>query len=292
MFPAGVEIIELQTEDGILRAEALTEALGQFPEPTLILINAPCNPTGANYTPEEREAFFAAVLAHTKSTTVASDDPYGKLVFDREPYDIRKVLKRGEAEKTCFAEGRLAVFRSVSKEYGLAGERVGYLATKHASMLKSLHLWNENKGGGMGVRNQELAEAALLYGDGFITRTVESLREKRQKLYDAVKALQFADMQNPRGTIYGWVDFAGLQGKTVPAAHSETGAAYTIASPADMMRYLIYVAGVCGVPGTPFYAPDSPARLEDWHVRISFCCEMDQLERVIANLTKAEAALV
>ncbi len=291
MFPPGVTLLEIATGDGILRADTLREVLATHPEPALILINAPSNPTGANYTPQEREAFFAAVRELTKNTIVASDDPYGKLLFDREPYDIRAVLQRGAEERALFAEGRLAVFRSVSKEYGLAGERVGFVVTKHKDMLLSLQRWNENKGGGMGVRNQLLAQAALLYGDPFIVRTVAQLKEKRQMLIDGIAALRFADMNPPSGTIYGWVDFAGLKNTTVPASASETGEAYTLTTPADMMRYLVNVAGVCGVPGTPFYALGSPSAGADWHVRISFCCEKEQLTRVLGNLAAAEAKL-
>jgi aspartate/methionine/tyrosine aminotransferase len=58
-----------------------------------------------------------------------------------------------------------------------------------------------------------------------------------------------------------------------------------------MMRYLVNVAGVCGVPGVPFYAPDSPAGQRDWHVRITFCGETEQLKRAIAALKDAEAKL-
>ncbi len=291
MFPPGATLVELATGDGIIRAEVLKEALKKYPNPAMILINAPSNPTGANYTATEREAFFAVVNAETQTTLVASDDPYGKLVFDRTPYDIRAVLQRGAEEKKLFAAARLALFRTASKEYGLAGERVGFVITKHKDMLLSLQRWNENKGGGMGVRNQELAEAALLYGDEFIIRTVAELIEKRQLLMDGVAAMNFASMNAPMGTIYGWVDFAGLQGKVVPASVSETGEAYTIATPADMNRYLVFIAGVCGVSGTPFYGVGSPAANADWHVRISFCCELEQLKRVIANLARAEAQL-
>ena len=58
-----------------------------------------------------------------------------------------------------------------------------------------------------------------------------------------------------------------------------------------MMQYLVNVAGVCGVPGAPFYAPDSPQAGKDWHVRISFCCPTEQLKKALANLAEAEGLL-
>lgn len=291
MFPPGAVLVEVPTKDGIFRAADLKAALERYPNPRMVLINAPSNPTGANYTPEEREEFFAAIASETKDTIVASDDPYGKLVFDREPYDITKVVQRGPAEKKLFAEARVACFRTVSKEYGLAGERVGFVISKNKEMLRSLQLWNENKGGGMGVENQLLAQAALLYGDEFIEGAVALLKEKRKILTEGVAKLKGATMENPRGTIYGWVDFAGLKGAIVPATLAEDGKEYTIATSQDMMRYLVNTAGVCGVPGVPFYAPASPAGKDDWHVRITFCCPKDQLERTVKNLQETEAKL-
>lgn len=291
MFPAGVRLIEIATADGLLRADDIKNALANYPNPAAILINAPCNPTGASYTPAEREAFFATVSAGTKTTIVLSDDPYGKLVFDRPPYDISQVLKRGTNETSLFEAGRVSCFRTVSKEYGLAGLRVGFVVTKNEKMLGSLKKWNESKGGGMGVEDQLKAQAALMYGDGFIIRTVETLLKKREILTQGIGELKTAQMESPRGTIYGWVNFEGLKGATVPAEISETSEDYSIDSPAAMNQYLVNVVGVCGVPGVPFFAPDSPAGANDWHVRISFCGEEVQLNTVLANLKSCEQKL-
>ncbi len=291
MFPAGVKLVEIATKDGLLRAADIKTALAKYPNPAAILINAPSNPTGANYAKGEREEFFAAVTASTKDTLVLSDDPYGKLVFDRPAAESLGALQRGDNEKALFEKARLACFRTVSKEYGLAGLRVGLLITHNEKMLSSLKKWNESKGGGMGVEDQIKAQAALMYGDQFIVRTVEGLLKKREILKKGVDSLTTASMETPLGTIYGWVDFVGLKGATVPASASETGVAYTIATPADANRYLVNVAGVCGVPGVPFFAPDSPAGANDWHARISVCGDEAQLQRVISNLADAEKKL-
>jgi aspartate/methionine/tyrosine aminotransferase len=308
MFPHGTRIIEVDTNGrGIMSAAELTDALKQFPNPYVLLINAPSNPTGANYTPEEREAVLSVIKNATKDTIVAFDDPYGKLVFDREPYDITKVLQRGAVEKELFAAGRIAVFRTASKEYGMAGSRVGWLVTRYEEMLVSLQNYNESKGGGISSGSQLEVQAALMFGDSFITNTVKTLKEKRQIVIDGVAKLKYATMLPPQATIYAWIDFSKLKGKFVPIDAVPTEAAqeskdvmsdnqrkaggFTIAVPADLMRYLVFVAGICPVQGTPFFAPGSPAAETDWHVRMSICNDIAELERGLAKLLKAESHL-
>jgi aspartate aminotransferase len=306
LFPAGTRMIEIDTQGrGLMSPAQLGEALKQYPEPDCIFINAPSNPTGANYTPDEREALLKLVSEQTKTSIVALDDPYGKLVFDREPYDIITVLKRGPVEAALFNAGRIAVFRTASKEYGMADSRVGWLVTRNSDYLTSVQNVNESEMGGVSGRAMEEVMAALLYGDTFITRTVAELQQKRQLLINQVGQLKFASAHPPQGTIYGWIDFAKLQGKRVPAsaiateqvrdavltAAEKTTGGFTIQTPADTMRYLAYVAGICPVQGTPFYAPGSPFAATDWHIRFTFCGEMTDLKKGLEQLIAAEAKL-
>ena len=309
MFPAGARIVEIDTNGrGLMTPEELAAALMHVPEPSVILINAPSNPTGANYSATEREALLTVVRDKTARTLVAFDDPYGKLVFDQEPYDIARVLQRGAVEKSLFAAGRIAVFRTASKEYGMAGSRVGWVVTKNAELLTSLQNYNESKGGGVSSGSQLEVQAALMFGDDFITHTVATLKKKRALVMEGIAQLRYARMAPPQATIYAWIDFAGLRGKFVPLSAISTEAArassevlsdaerkaggFTIATPEDLMRYLVFVVGFCPVAGTPFYAPGSPAAKADWHVRMSFCNDEAELKRGLANLARAEAQLL
>lgn len=292
LFPAGTEIIEVDTAGrGIMSAAELEAALKKVPEPDVIFMNAPSNPTGANYTPQERAAVMQVVRASTKQTILAMDDPYGKLVFDREPYNIATVLQRDADEKALFAEGRLAIFRTASKEYGMADSRVGWVITRNATLTNSLQSYNESVGGGMSARNQLEVQAALMFGDGFITRTQTELMRKRAMLVEGFAKLKFGMLAAPQATIYGWADFSGLKGQQVSAAATPDGVAFTIDSPEAMLRYLVNVAGVCAVAGTAFYAPHSPAAARDWHVRMSFCNETEELVRGLQKLADAEQKL-
>lgn len=307
MFPHGTRIIEVDTNGrGLMTPAELSAVLKKHPEPDIVLINAPSNPTGANYAPEEREQVLSIIKQETKTTIVAFDDPYGKLVFDRDPYDIAKVLQRGAIEAELFTAGRVAVFRTASKEYGLAGARVGWLVTRCEEMLSSLQNYNESKGGGISSTTQLEVQAALMYGDEFITRTVKELKAKRAFVVEELSKLKYASVIAPQGTIYAWIDFSKLRGKFVPMEaftplaqdsaevmndRQRQAGGFSVAVPVDVMRYLVFAAGVCPVQGTPFFAPRSPAGEEDWHVRFSICNSMEELKRGMEKLHKAEAQL-
>lgn len=289
MAPSGVAVIEVDTQGrGLIAPELLAQILSAQADAKAMLINAPNNPTGANYAAEERDALMQVIAAHVISHPeflVILDDPYGKLVFDGQN------LLRASAERGLFASGNIAVLRSLSKEYGLAGARIGYVVSKRASVIEMVKRWNESKGGGISGPEQTLAQAALLFGDDFIATTIEDLREKRAILMQTVRSLRYASMQEPQGTIYGWVNFAALQGCKIPAGKTLNGDALTIQTPQDLMTYLVEIAGVQGVGGTPFYAPDSPLAARDWHVRITFCGDKAELEKACAKLREAEAIL-
>lgn len=306
VFPAGTRLVEVDTQGrGLMSPAQLSDALAEYPNPDVILVNAPSNPTGENYDAVEREAFLRIVAEKTTSTVVVFDDPYGKLVFRDEPYDITKVVQRGALEKQLFAAGRVAVIRTASKEYGMADSRVGWLVTKQKDFLESLQNFNESEAGGISGISQEEVMAALHFGDGFIIRTVAELTEKRAMVMDGLKNLQYATLNAPQGTIYSWIDFTKLQGKFVPASAVATDAAraeilsdaersaggFTIATPADMMRYLAYVVGICPVQGTPFHAPGLSLAPRDWHIRFTFCGDKQELARGIKKLVESEALL-
>ena len=93
--------------------DALLEAI--TPRTKLVYICHPNNPTGTMNTIDELDAFFAAVPEHVLTVV---DQAYFEYI-DRPDYPdaVERYLKAGR---------RVAVLRTFSKIYGLAGLRVGY----------------------------------------------------------------------------------------------------------------------------------------------------------------------
>lgn len=90
-----------------------------------ILINSPNNPSGAVYTAEELaalgEALRCANVGRERPILLISDEPYRFLAYDGR--EVPSVLPFYEYSVIC---------SSFSKNLGLAGERIGYLAVNPA----------------------------------------------------------------------------------------------------------------------------------------------------------------
>lgn len=97
-----------ESHDLMAMAEAITDRT------RLVLICQPNNPTGVAATREQIEAFLAAVPQHV---LVVLDEAYVEFVDDPAIPDGLDVLR---------AHTNVAVLRTFSKAYGLAGLRIGY----------------------------------------------------------------------------------------------------------------------------------------------------------------------
>lgn len=105
--------------DHLPRAEDFEAVLGE--RTRLVILNSPNNPTGVVYPEATTNALFDALRRHRARTGrvvhVISDEPYANLVFP--PARYVPLLDSYDA---------LWMVRSHSKDLGLAGERIGYVA--------------------------------------------------------------------------------------------------------------------------------------------------------------------
>lgn len=116
----GAKLVPVATGPGFaLDADAIAAAIG--PRTRWIMLNSPNNPTGAIYGDAELDA-LAEVLR-----TVGADRPRPILVVEDAPY--RDLVYGGGDVPSMMPRYRHAILvTSHSKDLGLAGERIGYLA--------------------------------------------------------------------------------------------------------------------------------------------------------------------
>jgi histidinol-phosphate aminotransferase len=110
----GAVPVQVPLRDHRYDLEAILEAIG--PRTKLVYVCLPNNPTGTTNTRDELNAFLDRVPDHV---LVVADQAYFEYVSDPAyPDAIEEHFKAGR---------RIAVLRTFSKIYGLAGLRVGYM---------------------------------------------------------------------------------------------------------------------------------------------------------------------
>ncbi|MBQ8516925.1 MAG: histidinol-phosphate transaminase [Akkermansia sp.] len=141
------------------------------PQTRLVFITNPTNPVGTMVGQEEVDAFMAAVPEHV---TVVFDEAY--MEFAAEQVDTAKYVRAGR---------NVAVLRTFSKAYGLAGVRVGYAITSAeiAGLInKARSPFNVNLIAQVGA-------LAALDDTEHLRRSVEMVNAGRSRYYAAFDAL-------------------------------------------------------------------------------------------------------
>ena len=107
-------IVETTEEDGFaLNPELLEQAI--TPKTKAILLNFPCNPTGATLNREQREKIAGLAVKH--NLIVITDEIYSELSYEKEQQSIAALP--GMQERTIFLHG-------FSKAFAMTGFRIGY----------------------------------------------------------------------------------------------------------------------------------------------------------------------
>jgi histidinol-phosphate aminotransferase len=188
----------------------------------LVLVCTPNNPTGPAVHTEELERFLDAI---PRDVLVVIDEAYVEFVTDPRVPDSLAVLR---------ARPNVAVLRTFSKAYGLAGLRVGYAvaAPEVAAALRKTAVPF-----GVSLVAQEAAVASLAAYDELAVR-VAALVAERTRVVDALRA-QGWDIPDSQAN-FVWLelgertlDFAAMaeQAGLVVRPFAGSGARCTIAEP-------------------------------------------------------------
>lgn len=189
-------VVESEESGGFLPSPAAIE--GAITDKTVaLLINSPCNPTGAVMDADLLQALGGLAIHH--DLVVISDEVYRTLVYGGASCPSIFTLP-GMRERTV-------VVNSVSKRFSMTGYRLGY-AVAPAMLADSMTIMQENVAACAPLPSQYAALAAYeLCGDD---RTVKEVFEKRREVLCAalaeVPALCFT---KPDGAFYLFVNVSG-----------------------------------------------------------------------------------
>ncbi|MGD6895595.1 histidinol-phosphate transaminase [Bacillus infantis] len=169
----GGKAVEVPLKDGLHDLVAMGSRMSSRTK--MIFICNPNNPTGTALCKEAIQQFIAAVPAHIL------------IVLDEAYYEYMNHEKRTEAEKLLTFHDNVAVLRTFSKAYGLAGLRAGY-GMMHPSIIAELdkvrEVFNVNA-------LSQAAAIAALEDQYFVRMSGEKNRTERGRMRGRIEELGF-----------------------------------------------------------------------------------------------------
>jgi len=227
------------------------------PKTRLLLINSPCNPTGAAYTRAEWRALADVLLKHPR-VIVGTDDMYEKIWWGQEAFSSLLTVAPELYD-------RVVTINGVSKSYAMTGWRLGYCGGPKEIVNAMSTLQGQSTSNACSITQK--AALAALTGD---QKPVEAMNVEFKRRHDwfiaALNRLPGIVALPCAGAFYAWADCSAAM------------AAFGIRDDNAFAEMLINDAGVAVVPGSGFGAPG--------HFRASFATSMAVLEKSIERMQK------
>lgn len=228
---ADVELLRLREEDGWrLDVEAVRRALR--PTTRMVVVNLPHNPTGA--LPSHADFRALCALCEERGILLLSDEVY-RLLEDREEDRLPAAVD------ACATGVSLGV---MSKAFGLAGLRVGWLACRDARLLQACAAFKDYTSICNAAPSEVLALVALRAKEQVLARS-HTLLARNLSLLDAFFA-RHADVLSWVRPRAGSVGFPRLKGDTPVGAFCQA---------------LVEQEGVLLLPGDVYDFPGGHFRL-------------------------------
>jgi aspartate aminotransferase len=265
---AGGKIVEVPTtvQSGFKATAAQIKA-AITPRTRLLILNSPSNPCGTMYTPDELREIAKVVLEASKTVapdiTVLSDELYEKIVFGNVPhFSIGSVPEIAD---------RVITLNGLSKAYGMTGWRIGYTAMPgefgrvFTNAMSTLQ-------GQMSTNITSFVYPAIRTALNECAPQVEVMRQafaNRAKVINARLAKIPGVINAPAtGAFYAFPDVSSYFGRTTKGGKA-------VNSALDMCNAMLEENLLAFVPGEDFGGCGKN------HVRISFACSEEQINRGI-----------
>jgi aspartate aminotransferase len=254
--------VETRPEDGFaIRAEAILDAL--TPRTRGIVINSPCNPTGALIS--EADLGAIADVAAKQDIWLVVDLCYEKLIYDAVSHNLPRVL----AEK---CPDVAVICGSASKAYAMTGWRCGW-AIGPSKVIAASNAIQSHATSNVNSITQKAVVNALNGSQAPVTAMLDEYRTRRDNLITWLTASPLVKCQRPNGAFYMFPDIR------------EAMAAGGFQTSTEFAQALLEDQRVAVTPGEAFDAPG--------FLRISYATSMENLRegsRRLLEFVNARAA--
>jgi aspartate aminotransferase len=227
------------------------------PKTRLLLLNTPCNPTGAAYTRAELRALGEVLLQYPR-IVIGTDDMYEKIYWGAEPFC---------SLVTAVPElyGRTVTINGCSKAYAMTGWRIGYCGGPREIITAMATVQGQSTSNPSSI-GQKAAVAALNGDQDCVTKMNEAFRERHDFVVAGLNAVPGISCLPGAGTFYAFAEVRGAM------------AALGLKDDQAFADLLLDQGGVAVVPGSGFGAPG--------HMRISFATSRALLEQALVRIDR------
>lgn len=226
-----------------------------------VIINSPCNPTGAVIS--ESEVARIVEWCVSRDCVLIFDETYEFFVYDGRTHS--SAMKWFDE----YPETVIAV-NSMSKTFAMTGWRLGW-AVAHSDVISALGKIQSHSTSNPSSISQAAAVEALTGHDDEVERMHEEYARRRAWLVPALNALDGFCCSDPDGAFYVFPEVKRFFGRG--AIHDSQSFA----------NYLLDEARVAVVPGSAFG--------DDNYVRISYATSMERIQEGVKRLEAALAKI-
>jgi len=253
-------IVPTRSTDGFtVHAEAMVAAI--TPRTKAIIINSPCNPTGALVD----EATVAAVTdaAAKRGIWIIIDLCYEQLIYDKVPHNLPKLLFDRHRNRTILAG-------SASKAYAMTGWRCGWtIAPKE--LTSAFNVIQGQTTSNIASMTQKAALAAISGPQDSVTAMLNEYRKRCDNIHEWLTGNSTIRCVKPKGAFYLFPDISGLL--------SPDG----LKTSAEFAQALLEKEYVVVTPGEAFDAPG--------YLRISYATSMELLREGATRILRFAESL-
>ena len=249
-----------------LQAADLERAI--TPRTKWLMLNSPCNPTGAVYTAADMQRLTEVLVRHPH-VWILTDEVYEHIVYDGAKSATPAAVEPALYERTLTVNG-------VYKAYAMTGFRLGYAGGPRELIKTILKMQSQSTTNPSSI-SQAAAIEALTGPQDFLRERALNFRARRDLVVAMLNAAPGIACRVPEGAFYVFPHIAGVIGKRTPQGR-------TIADDLDFVMYLLEAAEVGVLQGAAYGM--SP------YIRISYSTSTENLQEGCSRIQRACAALV
>lgn len=229
-----------------------------------LIINSPCNPSGAVLTRSELEEI--AEIVRRTGIFLLSDEIYEKVI-----YDDNKHFSIGSIKEI---RDQVITINGVSKAFAMTGWRIGYAGGPADAMQAAAKVQSQVTSNPNSIA-QKATIAALNGASNEIHTMVAAFAERRNFVFAKLSEMRGIRVVNPGGAFYFLFDVSSFYGLRFRDQ--------LIRNSATMGAFLLDTHRVATIPGIAFG--------DDACLRISYACSLAELEKGLARIKEGLGAL-